>query len=89
MNPYVEILYPPTPPTLGFCADVECKHVGCHVNFFTEPPSSCFFYPLDCTIFCSSIPNSICDVHKDQVADGVGVEKLTYAIIFYEYVRKS
>jgi len=35
---------------------------------------------------CSLVLDLSCDVHKDKVLDGVGVEHTTYDIIFYEYV---
>lgn len=37
-------------------------------------------------MLCSLVLDSTCDVHEDQVVDEVGVEKLTSAMIFDEYM---
>lgn len=56
------------------------------MNVFSQHLSSCFVDRLDFGVLCSSIPNSTCDVHEDQVVDKVGFEQPTCIVIFYEYV---
>jgi len=56
---------------------------------FSQPSSFRSFDPLDFGGLCSSVPYSTCDVHEDQVVNGVGVEKTTHDVIFYEYVWES
>ena len=85
----VELSHPPTPPTLDICADLACKLVGCHVDSFPQPPSPHSVDPLDCTILCSSVPDSSPIVNEDQVVNGVSVVQPTYAIIHDEYVQES
>lgn len=90
MNPPVEPSpSPPTPPTMYFCAELGCKPDGCHVVSSHQPPSYGSIDPLDFVVLCSSVPHSTCDVHEDQVLDGVGVGQPTRAIIFDGYVWES
>lgn len=86
MNPSVEFSHPLTPPTLDICTDLARKLVGCHVKLFSQHSSSNSIDPPDCIVLCSPIPDSTFIVREDHVVDGVGVEKPTSAIIFYEYV---
>lgn len=86
---FVELSHRTTPPPLNICTDLACKPIGCHVDSFPRPPSSCFVNPLDCTALCSSILNSSPIVDEDQVVDGVGIMQPTCAIIHEECVWKS
>lgn len=45
-----------------------------------------FVDPSDYTVLCSPIPDSTLVVHKDQVIDGIGVEKPTCTVIYDEYL---
>lgn len=87
VNPPIELsLSPPTSPTLYVCTNLDCNLDGCHVVSSTQPPSTASFDPPDFGVLCSSVLESTCDVHKDQVLDEAGVGKPTYTIIFDEYV---
>lgn len=77
---------PPTPPALDFCIDFDCKPDGCHMVSTPRTPSNGSFDPLYFDVLCSSILDSTCDVHENQVMDEVRAGKPTYAIIFNEYV---
>lgn len=77
----VELSHPPTPPALGSCTYLACKPIGCHMDSFTQPLSSCSIDPLDCPVSCSSISDSYPTMNKDQVVNGVGTMQPTYAII--------
>jgi len=85
----VELSHLLTPHALDIFADLACKPVGCHVDFFPQPLSPCSVDPPDCTVLCSSIPDSSPTVNKDQVFDRVGVMQPTYAIIHDECVQES
>lgn len=65
---------------------MDCEPVVCHVNLFSQPPSSCPIDPLDFGALCSSIPDFASEFHEDQVVEGFGVEKPPCAIILHEYV---
>ena len=69
--------------------DSSQNFYGYHEVFYSQPPSSSSFDPPDCIVLCSPILDSTSIIHEDEVVDGVGVEKPTYAVIFYEYVWKS
>lgn len=71
MNSSVEPSPPPTPLSLDICANVDCKPIGCHLDLFSQPSSSRSVDPPHFGVLCSSIPDSACDVHKDQVGEGV------------------
>ena len=86
MNQSIEPSPPPIPPTLDFHVDVGCKDVGCDMNLFSQPPSSHSINPPYFIVLCSSILDSGCDVHRDQVVDGIRFKQPTYVVIFYEYV---
>lgn len=77
MNPPIELSPPPTPPTLDFCADLDCNPDGCHMVSFPKPSSAISFDRLDFGILCSFILDSTCDVHMDKVMEGVGLEQPT------------
>lgn len=78
--------YPSTPHSQDFCVDLDCKPNGCRVFLSSKHLSIGSFDPINFGLLCSSILDSTCDVHEDQVLDGVGVQQLTCTIIFYEYV---
>ena len=59
--------------------------MGCHMHVLSQPSSSCFADPPDCTILCSSISNSTHVVNKDQAINGVGVSQLACVVIHEEY----
>lgn len=85
----VELSHPPTPSTLEICTDLACKPVGYHVDSFPRSLSFHSVDPLDCIVFCSTIPYSSPVVNEDQAIDGVGVMHPTYAIIHDECVWES
>lgn len=70
---FVEPSHLPTPATLDIYTYFSCKPVGCHMDLFPQPPSPHSIDPPDCTVLCSSIPNSSPTMNEDQVVDGVGV----------------
>ncbi len=76
----------PTPPAQDLCTDLECNPDGCHVVLSPQPLSFGPFNPSNFGVFSSSISDLTCDVHKDQVLDGVSAEQPTCGIIFYDYV---
>lgn len=80
---------PPASPTQNFYANSHCNSNVC-VEFLSPHPL-CFghFDPLDFGVLYSSVSDPSCDVHENQVLDGVGVEKTTCDIIFDEYVWES
>ena len=84
-----ELSHPPTPHALDILIDLACKPIGCHVDSFPQPLSQRSVDPSDCTILCSSIPNSSLVVNEDQVVDGVSVVQATCTIIHDECVRES
>ena len=86
---FVELSHPPTPPALDIYVDFACNAIGCHVDSFPQPLSQRSVDPSDCTILCSSIPNSSLVVNEDQVVDGVSVVQATCTIIHDECVRES
>lgn len=88
-NQLIDLSPIPTPLALDFYEYLDCKPIGCHVILFFQPPSSSSFDPLNFSVMCSSVPDSTCDFHEDKVVEGVGIEKPTCAIIFYEYVWES
>lgn len=55
------------------------------MSVLCQPPSLCSVDSSDCTILCSSIPNSTFVVKKDQAIDKVGVVQLTCTVIHEEY----
>ena len=88
-NLYFKLSPSPNPSALDICVDVNCKPIGCHIEFFSQTPSFHSVDPPDFGILCSSIPDFACDVHEDQVVDGVGFKQLTCVVIFYEYVWEA
>lgn len=86
---FVELSPPPTPPSLDICTDLDCNPDGCHLISFSHALSSGSYDPLDFIVLCSFVSNSTTVVDEDQVVDGFGVEKLTYAVIYDEYVWES
>jgi len=89
VNQLVELSHSSNPPAMDLCADLDCKPIGYHVIYFSQPLSSGSFNPLDSGVSCSYILDFIGDFHEDQIVDGVGVEKPICAIIFYEYMWES
>lgn len=77
----VELSHPPTPPALDIYIDLACKPIFFHVDSFPQPLSPRSVDPPDCTVLCSSIPDSSPIVNEDQVVDGFCFMKPTYAII--------
>lgn len=73
--------YPPTPRTHNFSAVLEFKFDGCDEVLDPCSPSFGPFAPLDLDVLCSPVLNFSCDVHEDQVMDGVGVKQPNCDII--------
>lgn len=65
----------PTPLNQNFSTDLDCDSDGCDEVLSPCPPSFGPSVPLDFYDLCSSISIFSCDVHEDQVLDGVGFEK--------------
>lgn len=86
---FVELSYPPTPLALDICENLACKLAGCHVDLSPQPPSPHSVDPPDCTILCSSVPDSTLVVIEDQVVDRVGFVKQIRTIINDECVWES
>ena len=85
----VKLSHPPTRTTLDLYENLASNIVGCHVDLFPWPSSPRSVDPLDCTMLCSPISNSLLVVHNDQVSYRVGVDQPTCAIIYDEYVWES
>jgi len=89
-NPPVDLSpSPPTPPTQDSYADLDCNSDGYHVVLSSHPSFIGPFDTSDFGVVFSFISNLTCDVHEDQVLDGVGVELEPCDIIFNEYVWES
>ena len=65
---------------------MDCQSNDCDEVLSPCPPSFSPFDPPDCDVICSPISNLSCDVHKDQVLDGFGIEHPTCNIIHDDYV---
>ena len=89
-NPPIDLSpSPPTPLTQNFSAKLECGSDGCDEVLYPCPPSFAHYDSPYFDVLCSTVSHFSSDVHKDQVLDGVGVEKPTCDIIFDEYVWES
>jgi len=76
--------YPDITP-YDFRTSLVVNPLGSHMHFVPQHPYSYSDDPLDCTAFCSSVPDSTLVVNEDQSIDGVGVAQPTYAVIHEEY----
>jgi len=76
-----QLSHPPNITSLIFHADLVVKPMDCHMHVLPQPLSSCSVDPLDCTVLCSSIPESTHVVNEDQAINRVGVAQPTCAVI--------
>lgn len=81
----VELSHHPTITTLNFYAYLVGNPMGCHMHLLPQPPSLHSTDPPDCTVLCSSIPDSTPVANEDQAIDGFDVAQPTRALIYDEY----
>lgn len=81
----VQLSHLPNITSLKFFTYLVVIPLICHMNFVPQPP---FLYsndPLDDTILCSSILDSILIMNEDQAIHGVGFAQPTCIVIHEEY----
>lgn len=65
---------------------MDCQPDDCDEVLYPHPQSFSPSNPPYCDVLCSIVSNLTCDVHEDQVLNGVGIMQPTCDIIHDDYV---